>query len=128
MGVRKNFGRRRRPKNFGLFFGAKSRFQWGNNFFDLSGSEIFDISEFHGCKIWSIFNSGGRKFQRKLKFRGREIWRLFFGGTLLRRGNQKKNWRLREKKSAAGADIFFLDFFSKNNFQTFGNLGIFAIL
>ena len=31
-------------------------------FFDLSGSEIFDISEFHGCKIWSIFKSGGCKF------------------------------------------------------------------
>ena len=33
--------------------------------YDLSESEIFDISEFHGCKICHIFNFDGRKLWRK---------------------------------------------------------------
>ena len=37
-------------------------------FFDLSGSEIFGISEFHGRKICHIFNFDGRKLLEKMKF------------------------------------------------------------
>ena len=50
-------------------------------FFFLTSQEvkIFDISEFHGCKFWSVFKSGGRKFQIKLKSHGCKIGRLFFG-------------------------------------------------
>ena len=57
-------------------------------FFYLSGSGIFDISEFHGCKIWSIFKSGGYKFQRNLKSHGCKI-QIFFLGFMLRRAEKK---------------------------------------
>ena len=93
LGVKKSYGCKKKfrpPKaaeNFGLFFGAKSRFQW-HFFFDLSKIKIFDISEFHGCKIWTIFKSGGRKFQRKLKSHGRKIWGIFFG-NFVEEGNKK---------------------------------------
>ena len=81
LGFKKSYGCKKkfRPKIFGLFFGAKSRFSGKYFFFDLSGSEFFDISEFHGCKIWSIFKSGGCKFQRNLKSHGCKIQRFFFG-------------------------------------------------
>ena len=63
-----------------FFFWCKIKILMKNFFLDLSGSEIFDISEFHECKIWSIFKSGGREFQRKWNFHGREISDFFFGG------------------------------------------------
>ena len=64
---------------FLAFFLVQNQDFSGNFFYDLSGSEIFDISEFHGCKIWSIFKSGGCKFQRNLKSHGCKIQRFFFG-------------------------------------------------
>ena len=78
MDVRKNSGRRRRPKIFGLFFGGQNQDFSGKFFFDLSGSAIFDISEFHGCKIWSIFKSGGCKLE-KSEIPRCKIQRFFFG-------------------------------------------------
>ena len=66
-------------EKFWPFFFVQNQDFSGGFFFDLSESEIFDISEFHGCKICSLFKSGGRKFQRKLKSQGREILRFFFG-------------------------------------------------
>ena len=76
-------------KILAFFFVQNQDFSGENIFFDLSGSEIFDISESHGCKIWSIFKSGGRKFQTKLKSHGRKIWGLFFG-NFVEEGNKKK--------------------------------------
>ena len=93
LGLKKSYGCKKKNlaffwcKNFWPFFLVQNQdFSGENIFFDLSGSEILDISEFHGCKFWSLFKSGRRKFQRKLKSHGRTIWGLFFLGTLLRRG------------------------------------------
>ena len=52
-------------RKFLAFFFVQIQDFSGNFFFDLSESEIFDISEFHGWKIWYICKFGGRKFQRK---------------------------------------------------------------
>ena len=86
LGLKKSYGYKKKirpPKaaeKFWPFFCAKSRFQWEKCFFfDLSGSAIFDISEFHVCKIWSIFKSGGCKFQRNLKSHGCKIQRFILG-------------------------------------------------
>ena len=92
LGLKKSYGKKkfRPPKvaeNFWLFFLVQNQDFSGIFFFDLSGSEIFDISEFHGCKIWSIFKSGGCKFQRNLKSYG--CFRDFFWGLMLRRAEKK---------------------------------------
>ena len=67
LGLKKSYGCKKKirpPKaaeNFWPFFLVQNQDFSGKFFifFDLSGSEIFDISEFHGRKIWSIFKSGG---------------------------------------------------------------------
>ena len=97
-GCKKKIRRSRRPKNFGLFFVQNQDFSGENYFFDLSGSEIFDI-----------YKSGGCKFQRKLKSHWRKIWRLFFFELCLA-GFKKKQTRRLIKKSKIW---IFLRFFLK---------------
>ena len=53
-GCKKNTRPSKAAENFWPFFWCKIKISVGKFFFDLSGSAIFDISEFHGCKIWSI--------------------------------------------------------------------------
>ena len=47
----KNWRPRRRPKNFGLFLVQNQDFSGGNYFFDLLGSEIFDIYKSAGVSF-----------------------------------------------------------------------------
>ena len=69
LGLKKSYGckKKNRWPKFLVFFWCIIKISGENYFFDLSGSEIFDI-----------YKSGGYKFQRKLKSHVRKIWRLFF--------------------------------------------------
>ena len=70
----------------------------GKTYFFISESEFFDFSEFHGCKIWRLFNFDGRKFQAKSKHHGRNIWRLIFFGNYVEEAWEKKTLALGPKK------------------------------
>ena len=99
-GARRRFQKsaaKKAAKIFWSFFGAKSIFS-GIFFFDLSGSEIFDI-----------YKSGGCKFQRKLKSHGRKIWRLFFWNFASR--GLKKNKKTTPYKNFQNFRIFCVFFF-----------------
>ena len=89
MDVRKKSGRRRRPKNFGLFFCAKSRFQWGFFFWTSQEVQFLTFQNSTDVRFGPFSNLAGVSF--------REIWnptgvrfRDFFFGTYVEEGWEKK--------------------------------------